>query len=495
MISIRLNRQEWNYDSDEPLGRGGGFGNVYEGLSEDGRVVAVKKLKMSAKELAHRELRIAEKLYSSKFNNVLAVLDSGLDAESDHYFIVMEKAECSLADHIEKAGALPEDEAVSILIQICNGLTEVGDIVHRDLKPENILLHEGLWKVADFGIARFVEESTSLRTLKDCLTPAYAAPEQWRFERSTGKTDIYAIGCIAHALATGVPPFSGPDNESYRDQHISEAPNAIASFGSITNSLISTMLRKGQGVRPSLPRCISVFEQILSSIEEKSRSRSALSRASEEVARKQLEEDAKRQKEAEKAAERHALQDESFVILEGIMDSLCKNILQDAPAARQSSPQSDIFLGSGVLRIHFHKYDRHKEGEFPHSRWDVLSSATITVEQSSRSSYTWGCNLLFTNRGQGDFRWYEVGFMTWALQKRRAEPFAARTDEFGNVDYALSNITHNWQPAWGPVAIDMEGESEFIDRWILLFSKAAAGTLSRPRTLPVSEQYFLQGIG
>jgi len=48
----------------------------------------------------------------------------------------------------------------------------LGDLVHRDLKPSNILYHEGVWKLADFGIARFVEESTSANTLKKCLTPA-----------------------------------------------------------------------------------------------------------------------------------------------------------------------------------------------------------------------------------------------------------------------------------------------------------------------------------
>lgn len=50
-------------------------------------------------------------------------------------------------------------------------LSELPDIVHRDLKPQNVLFHSGRWKVADFGIARFVEETTSVRTLKDCLSP------------------------------------------------------------------------------------------------------------------------------------------------------------------------------------------------------------------------------------------------------------------------------------------------------------------------------------
>ena len=63
-----------------------------------------------------------------------------------------------------------------VLLEMVQGLSEVGEIVHRNLKPDNILYHEGLWKIADFGIARFVEEATASNTLKDCLSPFYAAP-------------------------------------------------------------------------------------------------------------------------------------------------------------------------------------------------------------------------------------------------------------------------------------------------------------------------------
>jgi serine/threonine-protein kinase len=57
-------------------------------------------------------------------------------------------------------------QTAHVLLQIASGLSEVEDIVHRDLKPANILRHEGVWKIADFGIAKFVEETTSVETLK-----------------------------------------------------------------------------------------------------------------------------------------------------------------------------------------------------------------------------------------------------------------------------------------------------------------------------------------
>jgi len=109
-------------------------------------------------------------------------------------------AEKSLEDEVQDQGNLPENKVVEILIQIVTGLDEVRDIIHRDLKPDNVLLHKNKWKIADFGIARFVEESTSLNTLKGYLTPPYAAPEQWKMERATHATDVYALGCIGYKL-------------------------------------------------------------------------------------------------------------------------------------------------------------------------------------------------------------------------------------------------------------------------------------------------------
>ena len=67
---------------------------------------------------------------------------------------------------INNKGNFSAIESIEILLTILTGLAEVGDITHRDLKPSNILLHESKWKIADFGIAKFVEDSTSLETLR-----------------------------------------------------------------------------------------------------------------------------------------------------------------------------------------------------------------------------------------------------------------------------------------------------------------------------------------
>jgi len=81
----------------------------------------------------------------------------------------MPKADTSLQAIIDTGKKHTPAESASVLLQITKGLLELKDLVHRDLKPDNILLHKGKWKVADFGIARFVAQVTSNNTVKGFL--------------------------------------------------------------------------------------------------------------------------------------------------------------------------------------------------------------------------------------------------------------------------------------------------------------------------------------
>ena len=261
-VSIALPGGRWTYDTDDRLGPPGGFGEVFRGYAEDDRAVAIKRLKISAAEAAHRELLMADVLRNQDLQYVLPFLDAGQDAESDSYFVVMPIATKSLSAHLNETGSLEEPAAASILRDIAAALAEVDNIVHRDLKPDNVLLHDAAWKLADFGIARFVEKSTSLRTLKDCLTPPYAAPEQWNYQQSTSATDIYALGCIGYALLTGHPPFPGPSVEEFRRQHLQDAPPNNLNCSARLRGALTMMLRKSPEARPSRARVIQILEQL-----------------------------------------------------------------------------------------------------------------------------------------------------------------------------------------------------------------------------------------
>ena len=170
----------------------------------------------------------------------------------------MPKAEDSLQNKVNKNGPLAPTEAASILLQIVKGLIEVGELVHRDLKPDNVLFHEAKWKIADFGIARFVEETTVSNTLKDCLSPYYAAPEQWRLERATHATDVYALGCIAFSLLVGKPPFT----KDPQAEHQSAPVPPLSCVETRLTTLTNMCLRKVASSRPSLSRVRDLLADI-----------------------------------------------------------------------------------------------------------------------------------------------------------------------------------------------------------------------------------------
>ena len=96
MDTIRLNNGTWQIDLSNPLGGAGGFGEVFFGKGSAGDDVAIKRLKITAGQAAHREMNIGNDLSNRKYNHVVPILDSGLDADSDRYYLVMPVCEQSL---------------------------------------------------------------------------------------------------------------------------------------------------------------------------------------------------------------------------------------------------------------------------------------------------------------------------------------------------------------------------------------------------------------
>jgi serine/threonine protein kinase len=135
MNKIHLDGNDWLIDLDSPLGSPGGFGAVFEGEGPDGKPVAIKQLKLSFDNVEKRELNIAVYFAGKNFKHVTAVLASG-EFEGRHY-IVMDRADESLADHISSnSTGIGIEDTVRVMLDIADGLAEVPEIVHRDLKPQ-----------------------------------------------------------------------------------------------------------------------------------------------------------------------------------------------------------------------------------------------------------------------------------------------------------------------------------------------------------------------
>ena len=490
LVNIKLPRGQWKYNPSEPLGAAGGFGEVFAGQGEgEGEAqlnLAIKKLHLDAREAAHREMTVCEDLFNRELKFIVPIYDAGLDANTDSYFVVMARAEGNLEDYINYNGIQAQVEAVHIMIDIAHGLQEVIDLVHRDLKPGNVLFHNGAWKIADFGIARFLEESTSLQTLKGCLSPDYAAPEQWRYERATNATDVYALGCIGHTLLTGEPPFSGT-LEELREAHLNLVPKRLpAEVYPKFSSLISMMLRKQRSVRPDIGRVLEILESIKEGYQGSGGSPAyeELVKAGNGVEQIRSERETHELEERSKREARNNLALAGQEIFGNLVDELFSFIEKAAPnAIRRNS--STIILGKGKLSI-ITTERIFPIGTFERSGWNVLSGAIIQVTQEnppySPSSALW---YMDPNGGE-NYRWHEVSYWNMAFSSKGTkydEPNACIN--FVDADFAAAPIVHSVNIAFGPKLIDDENAEDFFERWMSIFARAAEGKLRKPSQFPL----------
>lgn len=485
IIEIRLPSSIWKYDPSDPLGPPGGFGAVFRGVSATGCEVAVKRLHIDAVGAAHRELTIAQDLAKREFLHVMPVLDAGQDADSGTYYVVMPVADHSLQDYLNTTRLITESIVTDILLQISQGLEEAQHLVHRDLKPGNVLLHEGRWKIADYGIARFVEDSTSARTLKECLSPSYAAPEQWRLEHATSAVDVYALGCVAYALLAGKPPFVGTI-EMIRDGHLHDPPASIPEIGPKLQALIAMMLRKSPAARPSRSRIITVLSQIRESggvaQSNDPLHRIAVSAAAHERARAAAEAEGERRRTA--SVQRQALVIDAEAILKEIGEELRKRI-SDIPNV--IIPQSNsLIVQVGDVAMDLQLNVKPVEaGDFAQSKWDVICGAIIIVQQL-HPEHRRAASLWYTRQAAPDaeYRWYEVGYEGNPLFGRGFE-FQPTAVVANLADVAHAMGTGVVQQSYYPVPIDGEDMEAFCTRWLYIFATACEKRLQDlPSGLP-----------
>ncbi len=205
----------------------GGMGVVYRATQiKLGREVAIKILSPEKKrDAGFRERFAREALSMAQMDhpNIVSIYETG--SREDHFYIVMEYVPgCTLREAIT-AGDLSHQE---IITQICAGLAHAHErgVLHRDLKPGNILLREdGLIKIADFGLAKLLDETKSdfTLTLTDSAlgTPAYMAPEQTHSLRDVDhRADIYSLGVVCYEMLTGKVPAGNFDPPT-KDPHLS----------------------------------------------------------------------------------------------------------------------------------------------------------------------------------------------------------------------------------------------------------------------------------
>ncbi len=196
------------------LGRGG-MGAVYRVERSDGaytQQAALKLIRTTADSPAARERFQRERqiLAGLQHPNIATLLDGGISAEGEPYF-VMELIDGVPLDRWCDTRMLSLRERAILFLQVLDAVRYAHRnlVVHRDLKPSNLLVDtDGRVKLLDFGIAKQLEAGfEATRTQDRALTFEYASPEQLHDAPITTATDIWQLGIVLHRLLSGAHPF------------------------------------------------------------------------------------------------------------------------------------------------------------------------------------------------------------------------------------------------------------------------------------------------
>ncbi|KAK9818283.1 hypothetical protein WJX72_010061 [[Myrmecia] bisecta] len=240
-------------DGEPVLLGAGAFGQVYRGVLNGVRPVAVKV--------------VTDRINVRAFSNEIAILKRCRDQNIVNYLgCSSHEGRTMLVTELMARGdlyrALEDDvedlyrwyrRGRKVALDIARGLTYLSSIsvIHLDVKSPNILLAaDGTAKIADVGLSRVLTK-THLSTISCVGTFAWAAPELLTGLRCTEKADIYSFGVILHEICTGLPPQRGALRKLRCPE---ECPEAVS-------QLIDQCMLPSPDERPTARQC---FEQLLS---------------------------------------------------------------------------------------------------------------------------------------------------------------------------------------------------------------------------------------
>ena len=222
----------------------GGMGRIY--LARDlelGRSVALKLVRPDRLLDADPDDFVREARITAQLNHPHIVQIHDIGRHGNLAYLALEYVEgVSLRDRLRR-GPLSADESLRILRAIvealCHAHAAVPSVIHCDLKPGNVMLAaDGRVRVVDFGLA--IVRSVAATDVPTGGTPDWMAPEQWREEPVSDRTDVWALAVIAHELLTGAHPF-GPASRA--DVRRLQVLDGALQLRPLASSIVSDRIR------------------------------------------------------------------------------------------------------------------------------------------------------------------------------------------------------------------------------------------------------------
>ena len=211
------------YTIQYALGRGG-FGEVYFGISDSGREVALK----AVQNYEDVELRGISHCMNLKSPHLVTIFDVRRGQGGVPWVIMEYVSGPSLNEVLAEAGSegIGEDQAMFFTRELIKGLRYLHDagVVHRDLKPHNIFFEDGTVKIGDYSLSKAISGTQQTGHTTTVGSVHYMAPEigEGKYDKAV---DIYAVGVILFEMLTGSPPYVGESMAEVLIKHLTSEPD------------------------------------------------------------------------------------------------------------------------------------------------------------------------------------------------------------------------------------------------------------------------------
>jgi serine/threonine-protein kinase len=254
----------------ERLGTGG-MSVIWRGYDETlGRQVAIKVLSPQlAADAAFRDRLRQEALAAAQLGHphITGIYDFAESEKSAYVVMELNDGE-SVADHLQRRGAMGWREAVTMACEVASALAtaHASGVVHRDITPANVMLTAAGAKVVDFGISALIGQRDAAPDGSLLGTPAYLAPERLGGSEVRPAADMYALGLLLYRCLTARMPWPASTTTDALRAHLYADPEPLPTLPGMPPEVASWCMRclaKDPGARPGATEFAVAFGRFL----------------------------------------------------------------------------------------------------------------------------------------------------------------------------------------------------------------------------------------